>query len=75
VIGNRAGANGQIGSEIVTRLYAEIVKAVNAPEVRERLENGGVDIIATSPQEFAAQIKADLERWSKAVKQANIRMD
>jgi tripartite-type tricarboxylate transporter receptor subunit TctC len=62
-------------SAIITRLHAEIVKAANAPDVRERLENVGVDVIATTPQEFAAAIKSDLDRWSKVVKQANIRLD
>ncbi len=60
---------------IVTRLHAEIVKAANAPDVRERLENVGVDVIATTPLEFAAAIKSDLDRWSKVVRQANIRLD
>lgn len=68
-------APANTASAIVTRLHTEIVKAVNAPDVRERLENVGVDIIATSPQEFAVQIKADWERWSKVVKQARIRLD
>jgi tripartite-type tricarboxylate transporter receptor subunit TctC len=61
--------------EIVTRLHAEITKAALSPDVRERLENVGVDIIATTPQDFAVAIKSDLDRWSKVVKQAKIRMD
>jgi tripartite-type tricarboxylate transporter receptor subunit TctC len=60
---------------IVTKLHTEIVRAANAPDVRERLENVGVDIIATTPQVFAAAIKSDLDRWSRVVKQANIKLD
>jgi tripartite-type tricarboxylate transporter receptor subunit TctC len=60
---------------IITRLHSEIVRATNAPEVRERLENVGVDIIVTTPQDFASAIKSDLERWSHVVKQANIKLD
>ena len=60
---------------IVTKLHTEIVRAANAPDVRERLENVGVDVIATTPQAFAAAIKSDLDRWSRVVKQANIKLD
>lgn len=62
-------------SAIIARLHTEIVKATNSPEVRERLENVGVDVIATTPQAFALAIKGDLDRWSKVVKQANIKLD
>jgi tripartite-type tricarboxylate transporter receptor subunit TctC len=56
---------------IVQRLNTEIVKVLQAPEVRERL--GGE--VRTGPQEFAALIKADREKWGKVVKEAGIKFE
>ena len=55
-------------SAIITRLHAEIVKAANAPDVRERLEGQGVEIAATSPAQFEKFIREEIVRWGKAVK-------
>ncbi|MES2480654.1 MAG: tripartite tricarboxylate transporter substrate-binding protein [Pseudomonadota bacterium] len=48
---------------IVRRLNAEIVKALNVPEVRNKLVSSGADIPASSPEELTAFMKADIQRW------------
>lgn len=58
--------------EIVVRLHAEIMKAINLPEVRERLASLGAEPIGNSAEEFSAQLRSDLERWGKVVKAAGI---
>jgi tripartite-type tricarboxylate transporter receptor subunit TctC len=60
---------------IVARLRDEIAKALAAPDAKERVAAIGYDIIASTPAEFAAQIKADITKWSKVIKAANIKMD
>jgi hypothetical protein len=60
---------------IVNKLHTEIVKATNAHEVKERLDNVGVDVILNPPQEFANTLKTDLDRWTKVVKQAHLQME
>jgi tripartite-type tricarboxylate transporter receptor subunit TctC len=60
---------------IVDRLYAEITALLQTAEVRERFATLGIDPVGNSPEEFAAQIRADLERWGPVVKQANIRIE
>jgi tripartite-type tricarboxylate transporter receptor subunit TctC len=60
---------------IVQRLYAEIAALLQAPDVRERYAVLGIEPVGNSPEEFGAQIRADLERWGPVVKQANIRID
>jgi tripartite-type tricarboxylate transporter receptor subunit TctC len=60
---------------IVERLYAEITALLQTPEVRERFGVLGVDPVGNSPDEYAAQIRADLERWGPVVKQAGIRIE
>jgi len=51
--------------EIVTRLYSESHRALQLPEVRERLLQAGLLAVGSAPHEFAALIRADLERWTK----------
>jgi tripartite-type tricarboxylate transporter receptor subunit TctC len=61
--------------DIVARLNGEIVKALKAPDMRERLSQQGAEPVGNTPEEFAGVIKRDLAKWSKLVKDANIRLD
>jgi tripartite-type tricarboxylate transporter receptor subunit TctC len=58
--------------EIAQRLNAEIVAAINAPDVRERLANQGVDPRASTADEFGRLMVADLERWAEVVRRAGV---
>lgn len=60
---------------IVQRLHGEIIKILSRPEVKERIVGLGFDIIASSPNEFAAQIKTEVEKWGKVVKGAGIKVE
>jgi tripartite-type tricarboxylate transporter receptor subunit TctC len=62
--------------EAITWLHREIVKAVASPDVNEKLSGLGYEPKTnSSPQEFAAQVAADLDRFGKIIKEANIRAD
>jgi tripartite-type tricarboxylate transporter receptor subunit TctC len=58
--------------EIAQRLNAEIVAAINSPDVRERLSNQGVDARASSAEEFGKLMVTDLERWAAVVRRAGV---
>lgn len=60
---------------IVARLNAEINAALKLPDVRSKLEAAGIEIQGGTPQEYAALIKSDLDKWGKVVKQAGIQPD
>jgi tripartite-type tricarboxylate transporter receptor subunit TctC len=60
---------------IVTRLHAEIVKAMQTPEVRELLAKQSVTAHAESPAEFTAFIKAERERIARVGRQVGITLD
>ena len=53
---------------IVTRLHGEFAKALALPEVKQRLENLGYQIVASPPDDFAAYIKTEIAKWAKVVK-------
>ena len=61
--------------EIVARLNAELVKALGAAEVRERLLALGYDAAPTAPGEFAAVIAADIAKYGKVVREGGIKID
>ena len=61
--------------DIVARLNAEVVKATNAPDVRDKLIAQGFIIKASSPQDLARQTREQLERYAKLFKQAGITVD
>jgi tripartite-type tricarboxylate transporter receptor subunit TctC len=61
---------------IVTRLHAETMKAMQAPETAPKLKDIGVDDTVTrSPEEFAAVVRADTARYAKVVKDAGLKID
>jgi tripartite-type tricarboxylate transporter receptor subunit TctC len=61
--------------EIVALLHREIVKAMASPEVKERFATLGFEVVANTPEEFAAQIRAEIPKWEKVIKAANIRVE
>jgi tripartite-type tricarboxylate transporter receptor subunit TctC len=60
---------------IVQLLQRETAKALKAPDVQERLRAAGLDPVGNTPEEHAAQIRSDLERWSRVAKTAKIKID
>ena len=59
---------------IIDRMYREIAKAVQRPDVATRFEQDGTDPVGSSPQEFATFLRDERDRWSKVIKSANIRI-
>lgn len=60
---------------IVERLGAEIKKALASPEMKLTLANAGADELASTPAEFAALMKVESEKLSKAVKLAGVTLE
>jgi len=60
---------------VVQRLNEALRKVLAQPEVRSRLQEGGAEPVGNSPQAFAAEIQAELEKMRRVAKQQNIRFD
>jgi len=52
---------------IVRRLNTEVLKALALPPVREALANQNFEIMGGSPEEFAAFVRAEIEKWTGVV--------
>ena len=61
--------------EIVNRMNAEINRALEAPDVKERLAQLGFDFRRNTPAEFAAFLKAEVVKWAQAVKDSGAKAD
>ncbi len=59
----------------IDRLHAEITRILRLPDVRERLEALGGEIVGSTPAEFSAYLKAEIAKWDKVARAANIRLD
>ena len=60
---------------IVTKIHADIVKALAQPDAKERITGLGFDIIASTPDQFAAQIRTEIEKWGKVIKASGVKAD
>ena len=61
--------------ELVQHLNAEINKALAVPEMRARMEAIGVDLVTSTPEQLATQLKSDTERYGKVIKDLSIKLD
>ncbi len=61
--------------EIVELLYREIAKSAARPDVKERLAVLGFKPVANTPDEFAARIRQEMDKWGKVVRDANLRIE
>ncbi len=62
-------------AEIVTRLNAEINKAMQDAGVRARLAGQGADVLGSTPAEYAAYIRAEMPRWARAIKESGAKAE
>src|SRR3954464_1043648 len=61
--------------DIITKLNAEIVRAVRDPEVSGKLSGLGLEIIADTPEQFAAFLQEEGRRWLPFIRSLNIKLD
>lgn len=60
--------------EVVTKLNQAILKIINSPDVKAKLQAQGIDPVAGSPEDLLKLNQAELARWAKAVQQAGAKL-
>ena len=58
--------------EVIQKLYLETAKALALPEVKDRLAQAALQPVGSAPREFAAVVRADIERWGKLARELGI---
>lgn len=61
--------------DIVARLNAAIVEAVRSPAIKDRLEASGFVVVGGTPEQYAAFIRSEIEKWTPVVKAAGATVD
>ena len=62
-----------VPKEVIARLNVDLVKTLQAPEVRDKLASLGAELGAGTPEVFSKLIRDEIERWSRLVRAANIK--
>jgi tripartite-type tricarboxylate transporter receptor subunit TctC len=62
-------------SAIIKRLNQEIVTAITQPDVKEKLFNTGVEVVGSTPEQFAAAVKSEMLRMGKVIRDAGIKAE
>jgi tripartite-type tricarboxylate transporter receptor subunit TctC len=57
------------------KLHAEIVKALATPEIRQIFEPAGLELVGSTPEQFAALLRSDIDKFVKIAREANIRAE
>ena len=60
---------------IVAKLQSEVARALNAPELRDRLVSMGFIIVASTPEQTAQKIRVEIDKWARVIKAGNIKPD
>ena len=68
-----AAAPAKTPREVVAKLHGAMVKALRSPEIAERMNQIGFDVVASTPEEFGDFMKAEVERWTRVVTKGDIK--
>jgi tripartite-type tricarboxylate transporter receptor subunit TctC len=61
--------------EIIAKLNAEINRIIKLPDVSEKLQGLGAEIVGSTPAEFDAYVKAEIAKWGKVARDNNVQLD
>ena len=67
-----AAAPAKTPREVVAKLHDATVKALRSPDIRERMNQIGFDVVASTPEEFGKFMREELERWTRVVQKGGI---
>jgi tripartite-type tricarboxylate transporter receptor subunit TctC len=59
-------------ADIVAKLNSEVARVLATPAIKEQLALDGAEVIANSPEQFAAHFKAEIAKWGEVVKRAGV---
>jgi tripartite-type tricarboxylate transporter receptor subunit TctC len=61
--------------EVIAKLNAEIARILALPEIKERLANQGAETLPMSPEQFGTFVRSEIAKWSKVVKEAEVKLE
>ena len=70
-----AAAPAKTPRDIVARLNQATVRALKSPDVTERMQQIGFDVVAGTPEEFGKFMQQEVDRWTRVVQRGNIKAE
>jgi len=65
----------RVPAAVTDAIHRGFIRALNSPEVKERLVGNGYDLLGTSPAEFRRYVLDETAKWAKVVKMAGIKAE
>jgi tripartite-type tricarboxylate transporter receptor subunit TctC len=66
-------APARVSPEVLAKLNGEAKRALQAPDVIRRINAEGAEVVASSPQDFAAEVKTEYAKWRELVKRPGMK--
>jgi tripartite-type tricarboxylate transporter receptor subunit TctC len=60
---------------VIARLNQEIARGYRAPDVRERLEREGNEVVVAGPEQFDTFFRGEMNKWARVIRDAGIKLD
>jgi tripartite-type tricarboxylate transporter receptor subunit TctC len=60
---------------VLHKIQADTAQVLDSPDLKKRIEDFGMQVVASTPEQFDAFIAAEMRRWSKVVKDAKIELE
>jgi tripartite-type tricarboxylate transporter receptor subunit TctC len=73
--GHMIMAPGATPKDVIARLHKEFAKALQNPDVLARLKSEGAEVFATPPDQAAAAIRKELDKWAEVIKRTGIKVE
>ena len=61
--------------ELVRRIHSETARAFSSPDVKDRLERAGTELVMSSPEDFVTFMRAEIAKWTQVVKASRLQID
>jgi tripartite-type tricarboxylate transporter receptor subunit TctC len=68
-------APGGTPRALVDRIQAEVARVLKVPEIRDRLLHDGIEPVGSTPEEFLAHTRREAQKWSRVVREANVKVE
>jgi tripartite-type tricarboxylate transporter receptor subunit TctC len=60
---------------VVDRLHAEFAKILRMPDVSEKLQSLGAEVVASTPDEFGTYLREEIAKWTRVARSSNVKLD
>jgi len=64
--------SSRLNSQLEAKLNQDLVKVLNSSALKQKLDDQGIDILSSTPEEFRIHVKTEVVKWKKVIKEAKL---